>query len=315
MPAGQVGIRPLRRAHRDSAAALFAETHPERAYETARWDEPGESTMWLRRAVAVAGTPERVVGYGALWQVWRHKFRIDLAVAAEHRRCGIGGLLLDWLVDQAHTAGAATVQARADSDWVPSLAFLHHRGFSETMRMHRLVLDVAAATLAPFADVERRLAAQGITLTNLADEHRRIGDACWVLLCDLHNDAREGWPNPDPDPGPAQPSTIEEVRRLHDRGDRDWPVPCFLAVRDGTYLGFAGSPGTAVRPSLRGLGIATALKVRVIVAARQQGITTLRSASGNPAMLKVNERLGYRRTTTEVRLVRPLVGAVSPGRG
>ncbi len=181
------------------------------------------------------------------------------------------------------------MQARADSDWVQSLAFLHHRGFSETMRMHRLVLDVAAATVAPFADVERRLAAQGIVLTNLADEQRRIGDACWMLLCDLHNDARDGWPNPDPDPGPPQLATIEEVRRLHHPGDRDWPIPCFLAVRDGEYVGFAGSPGTAVRPAFRGQGIATALKVRVVVAARQRGVTTLRSSSGNPAMLKVNE--------------------------
>jgi GNAT superfamily N-acetyltransferase len=125
-------------------------------------------------------------------------------------------------------------------------------------------------------------------------------------LCDLHNDARDGWPNPDPDPGPPQPSTIEEVRRLHVPGDPDWPLPCFLAMRDGQYLGFAGSPGTAVRPSVRNRGIATALKVRVVIAARQRGLATLPSATGNPAMLKVNERLGYRRTGTEVRLVRPL---------
>jgi GNAT superfamily N-acetyltransferase len=263
--------------------------------------------MWLRRYVAVAGTPERVVGYGALWQVWRHKFRIDLAVVAEHRRRGIGGLLLDRLADQARTAGAATLQARADSDWVQSLAFLHRRGFTETMRMHRLVLDVATATLAPFAGVEHRLAGEGIVLTTLAEEHRRIGEACWALLRDLHNDARRGWPNPDPDPGPPQPATIEEVRRLHQPGDPDWLLPCFLAIRDGEYLGFAGSPGTAVRPSVRGRGIATALKVRVVTAARQRGLSTLRSASGNPAMLKVNERLGYQRTSTEIRLVRPLV--------
>jgi hypothetical protein len=80
MQGRQVAIRRLRRAHRDSAAALFAATHPERADEPAGWDEPGGSTTWLRRVVAVADTPERVVGYGAAWQVWRHKFRIDLVV-------------------------------------------------------------------------------------------------------------------------------------------------------------------------------------------------------------------------------------------
>jgi GNAT superfamily N-acetyltransferase len=63
-----------------------------------------------------------------------------------------------------------------------------------------------------------------------------------------------------------------------------------------------------VLPALRGRGrgIATALKVREVAAAQQRGVLTLDGATGNPAMLKVNERLGYRRTSTEVRLVRPL---------
>jgi hypothetical protein len=72
------------------------------------------------------------------------------------------------------------VQARADSDWVQSLAFLHHHGFSETMRMHRLVLDVATATLAPFADAEHRPARarrlEGIFRPN-GDNPIRTGNA------------------------------------------------------------------------------------------------------------------------------------------
>jgi len=48
------------------------------------------------------------------------------------------------------------------------------------------------------------------------------------------------------------------------------------------------------------------LKVREVAAAQKRGVLTLEGATGNPAMLKVNERLGYRRTSTEVRLVRPL---------
>ena len=39
-------------------------------------------------------------------------------------------------------------------------------------------LDVATATLTPYAGIERRLAAEGIVLTTLADEQHRIGDAC-----------------------------------------------------------------------------------------------------------------------------------------
>ena len=96
------------------------------------------------RYVAVSGAGQRIVGYGGLWPVRPGKFRIDLVVAPGYRRRGIGGWLLDGLTSQARAAGAATVQARADSDWAQALAFLRHRGFSETMRMHRLVLDVAS---------------------------------------------------------------------------------------------------------------------------------------------------------------------------
>jgi GNAT superfamily N-acetyltransferase len=178
------------------------------------------------------------------------------------------------------------------------------------MRMHHLVLDVANADLRPFAGIERRLAAGGIVLTTLAEERDRTGEACWARLSDLHNAAHEGWPDPDPSPGPGlgqeELRTPEEIRRLYPLYQQGWPQLCFLAVHGEEYVGFVGPLGTAVRPALRGQGIATALKVREIAAAQERGVSTLDGATGNSAMLKVNERLGYQRTSTEVRLVRPL---------
>jgi len=307
MPEHQVGIRRFARAHREAAAALFAAAHPERADEPAAWGA-SRGSAGPRRYVAVTGVAERIVGYGGLWPVRPGKFRIDLVVAPGYRRCGIGSRLLDLLTGEARAAGAWTVQARADSDRAQSLAFLQHRGFSETMRMHRLVLDVANADLRPFAGIERRLAADGIVLTTLAEERGRTGDACWANLCDLHNAAREGWPDPDPGPGPGQEElhTPEEIRRLYHLHQQDWPGLGFLAVHGEQYVGFVGPLGTAVRPSLRGRGLATALKVREVADAQERGVSTLDGATGNLAMLKVNERLGYQRTSTEVRLVRPL---------
>jgi GNAT superfamily N-acetyltransferase len=190
------------------------------------------------------------------------------------------------------------------------VAFLSRRGFAETMRMHRLVLDVANATLEPYAGVEARLAAEGITLTTLEDERHRIGDASWDRLCSAHHAAREGWPDPDPDPdpGPARPPAVAEFRRMYEEYARllPEPEPCILAVHGEEVVGFTCPVGTGVRPALRGRGIATALKARAIAAARERGPARLYSTTGNPAMLKVNERLGYRITTTEVRLVRRL---------
>ena len=68
----------------------------------------------------------------------------------------------------------------------------------------------------------------------------------------------------------------------------------------------AGSGGTAVRPEYRGLGIATALKASCIRWAAAHDVRCLATSSGNPAMIRVNEKFGFRRTYEEVRTVRRL---------
>lgn len=294
-----VQIGPLTPAHRAAAVALFVASHPERADEPADWDD---ASRWPRRFGSVTGST--LIGYGALWPVRPGKFRLDLVVASERRRRGVGGRILERLTADALASGALTLQARADDDRGESLAFLRHRKFAETIRMHRFALDIARANLEPFAGVERRLVSEGIEFTTLDDELRRRGEACWVDVCDVFNASREGWP--DPDPSEAEPSTPDDVRRLHEQLSRRWPQPCLLAAQGEQYVGFAGPFGTGVRPAMRGRGIATALKVRAIAAARQRGESRLSSSSANPAMLRVLERLGYERTGTEVRLVRAL---------
>jgi GNAT superfamily N-acetyltransferase len=297
-----VQVRLPRPSDREAVVALLVGAYPERAGELARWDDQ----VW--RWVAAEGA--RVVGCGSFWPVRLHRFRMDLAVVSERRRRGIGGRLLGVLASAAEAAGAATLQARTESDRPEVLAFLNRRGFAETMRMHRLVLDVANATLEPYADLEGRLATAGITLTTLGDEQRRIGDASWHHLSLAHHSAQEGWldPDPDPDAGRDPPLAVAEFRRKYEEYAQllPEPEPCILAVRGDVVVGFTGAIGTGVRPALRGRGIATALKARAIIAARDSGLPTLFSTTGNPAMLKVNERLGFRVTTTEVRLVRRL---------
>ena len=80
----------------------------------------------------------------------------------------------------------------------------------------------------------------------------------------------------------------------------------FLAVRDGRYVGFTGALGTAVDPAFRGQGIATALKLRAVSYARDHGLVTLHTSSGNPVMLRINEQLGFQPVSTEIRLVKTL---------
>ena len=299
-------IRPLRPGDCQAAAALFAAAYPARAGETVDWRDGG-AVRSSRRFVAAAGSPQRVVAYGAIWRVRPGKFRMDLVVSPGWRRCGIGGWLLAHLGDQARIAGAATLQARAEDDGGESLAFLVARGFVETMRMRHQVLHLAEARLAAHAGLAGRLACGGIVIGALEDEQNRVA-TFWQRFCDLFNAAREGWP--DPDPGPVDALTPQEFQRHYRTYEADPGAGadrCFLARREDLYLGFTGALGTGVRPDFRGQGIATALKVRAINDARDRGVATLGTSTGNPAMLRVNERLGFRTTSTEIRLIQTLL--------
>jgi GNAT superfamily N-acetyltransferase len=300
-------IRAIQPHDYESAIALFAATYPDRAREVDSW-AAAERLEAARRWVALADASEQVIGYGSIWHVRLDKFRLDLMIHPDWRRRGIGAQLLLHLVECARRVGAATLQARAEDNADDALAFLHRRGFVETMRMHRLALRVAEADLTPFADLEAQFAARRIVITTLHDE--QAGDsACWEKLCELYNATRSGWP--DPDPGPTEMLTVDELRGLFTRFDIV-PGAFFIAKRSDAYLGFTGATGTGVRPMDRNQGIATALKVRAIAYARDHGCATLRSASGNPAMLRVNEKLGFRRTSTEVRLVKKLQAREGP---
>ncbi|GLZ28554.1 hypothetical protein Lesp02_07440 [Lentzea sp. NBRC 105346] len=275
-------VRGLGPADHRAAGELFTAVYPLRANEVGGWTDAG-------RYVAIDA--DRVIAYAALWPFQSDGHRMDLVVAPDQRRRGAGSRLLELLAGAARAAGSITLQARVDDTWRESLAFLGNRGFAETMLMHRQVLDVADATLEPFDHIENTLRTSGIVIKPLpADSLAEFGDVMRA--------AAEGWPDPDPRPV-REPLTDAELEpRTPD---------CFVAVHGDRYVGFTGPfAGTGVRPEYRGRGIATALKVRAVRLARSRGVVAMATSSGNPAMLSVNERLGFRRTTTEVRLVRRL---------
>jgi mycothiol synthase len=296
-------VHTLQPVDRGAAARLFSDAFPLRANEVRTWRE-SPSAKSPRRYVARVGRSDQVIAYSALWAFRPGGKRMDLVVAPDFRRRGVGSQLLTGLEREAAADGAITLQARADDTWIESLTFLRGHGFAETMRMHRQVLRVDEATLDH--TVEPRLARQGVTITTLEREEARE-PSCWTRFRDLLRAAQEGWVSPDPRPEPDPPGSPEEFRQHFQRVAAIYPGEgCFLAVQGDRYVGCTGGIGTAVHPRFRGRGIATALKVRAIGYARDHGVSTMSTSSGSPAMLHINERLGFRRTSTEIRLVKPL---------
>jgi GNAT superfamily N-acetyltransferase len=201
-----------------------------------------------------------------------------------------------------------TLQARAGSEDTQSLRFLLARGFVETMRMHQQILQVADADLSGQEHLVAQLADRGIVLAPLEDELAQRQD-CWEEYCRLFNAARQGWPDPDPGPGPLAALAPADFRRRYQTAERQYrpgAAAGFLAAQADHYVGFTGALGTAVDPAFRRQGIATVLKYRAVLSAREHEVATLSASSGNAAMLRANERVGFRLTSTEVRLVRTL---------
>lgn len=305
---------PLTPAHVADAAALLGETYAHRAHEPERWGlrSPNDEHRWI-----VLAPDASIVAYLALWVVQTTQFRMDLIVRPSSRGEGLGASLLDFLIDRAREAQATSLQARPYADSTHALSLLASREFRETMRMIGLELtDVAPVSLPTSASLEHHLAAKGLRVTTLADESK-TDDHSWQKLRDANQAAQFGWPDPDPRPDgkPHEPETVDEFRkRAHAFGMI--PEACFIVSDGERYIGYsaltvdnaartqAGSGGTAVRPEYRGFGIATALKARCLRWAQEHGVRRLATASGNPAMVHVNEKFGFRRTYVEVRLVK-----------
>jgi GNAT superfamily N-acetyltransferase len=294
-------VRPYATRDADAAAALVAAEWPHRASEAEqlrRGELDPEAKRWAA-ADPLGGGP---VAYAALWRVRGDRFRMDLLVAPEWRRRGIGEEMLRRVLAAAEGEGAATLQARAYESAEDAIGFLHRRGFAATMRMVGLALDLRTIDPDRLAAYERAAIGQGFAITTLADEQRR-DPASLHRLNELYDAAREGWPDPDPRPDPPEPIGYDAFLRLLDEFPTD--AESFFIARVGDrYVGFTGSLGTAVHPAFRGRGLATALKARLALHACEIGRTLLETSTGHPAMLRANETIGFRRTYTEVRLVR-----------
>jgi len=308
--AAGVILRPL--ADRDYAAVgrivsltlgrPFGETEKR---EHVREYEPGRFVHgWL----IAEHSDDGVVGYAWYHQIpWSFhpaKFGIRLAVHPDWQRRGIGRSLMDRSLDAVLERGARRIQAVAREDWIRSTAFLQRYGFVEHARSFESRLQVAQCDLTPFAGYADRVAQSGVVLTTLQEELRRDPD-CLPVVYQLHCTLDVDSPRDDPEP-PAPPSYETFLATS---------VHSPLALLDGYFLAKIGemyvgesvlkrnaSDGawlhqelTGVVSAFRGLGIATALKLKTIELAQRRGYGEIqtRNSDRNGPMLAINAKLGF----------------------
>jgi GNAT superfamily N-acetyltransferase len=225
---------------------------------------------------------------------------ISVRVLADHRRRGVGTALFRELSGVARADGKSELVFSARHDDPDSLEYLGKRGFVEALRMRESVLDLAEAETAftPPAGVE------------LVPFEAELDEAVYEVALDVARDV------------PTAQESFEIGSLDQWRADQVPPTTLrlcsFVAMADGWPVGYAvlieGKRGealhsmTGVRRAWQRRGIALALKQAQIDAAKAAGLRRLRTANAvqNP-MLRVNERLGYRRDVEWIHLRGPLL--------
>lgn len=237
-----------------------------------------------------------------LWSHHPRRFEVTVRVLPAAQRNGIGKALYAHLEREVSAHEPVALLAFAREDWARAIRFAEDRGFVEKNRDWGSELDLSSLDTSRLPDLEARLSAEGYRIVTLTAYPGSV-EACDRELYDL-----------DQVLGPDIPSTFPG----NPIGYEDWrrsilDIPGFmreavmLAVHDGAIMGLsyvthrAADPEcahtgfTGVRREHRGKGLATALKLRSLAWAREQGYRRVWTMNNriNVPMLAINRRLGF----------------------
>jgi hypothetical protein len=265
------------------------------------WETAGPSWVVERFVVERSGTAS---GFA-----FTEHPRWDLA---ERRWASVGGdlwpaerhnldALFSAMEERALAGGADILRARANEDDPERIATILRRGYREDRRGKRWELDLAAnrERLSAMAEASReRMRREGIRLLTLADDsdHEKYSKV-WRMSEEATQDI--------PRTLPHVPESLEDylhwIKAPDMREDRFWiarmsddivgvSVLSFPPVR-----GLVGTAWTATSRSVRGRGVARALKCETLIQAIALGVDRVRTGNdaANDPILHINASMGY----------------------
>jgi GNAT superfamily N-acetyltransferase len=217
----------------------------------------------------------------------------------------------DWL----RSEGVVTAVARVREDFKHEVEELVRIGYREVRRMRFSELNLIAnrkALLAEAGQQRLKMRAQHVAMMTLSDD----GDPDrLVKLHEMTIAAEQDIPSTVP--FPRQPFD-EWVHATFDdpgvRADRFWIAREGEAIVGLSYLDFPPVRGlpwtafTATSKTVRGRGIARALKYQMLAQAIELGCERVRTANddANAPMLHINAEMGYRLVASSIELHRDL---------
>lgn len=222
-----------------------------------------------------------------------------VTVLPDKRRRGVGLALYREVSAWARSRGIDSLSTRVAEDDVESLEFARRRGFVESGRERRLVLDLTGVAPEPPPPPD------GIEIVRWADRPE--------LVDGIHEVALEAHPD------------VPGSEDWSGEGHEEWlgrqrPEHMFVALAGGQVVGFGRVSMNAARPrvavhgmtgvkrAFRRRGIAEAIKRAQIAWAASEDFERLEAMNElrNEPILQLNKRLGYREAPGRISLRGPL---------
>jgi mycothiol synthase len=302
----------------DAMARIFSRNEPRQpvsAEELRRWNdmstEPPDRVNW-KIVVEEKGSGEAVgiaeLRHGA-WDYHPHKFWSGVSVDPDHQRRGIATELYGRLEPEARTRGAHLLWSGAAADHPGGMRFLERNGFTERRRTWVSSLELATADLSVFPDRTEALERGGVRLTTIAQEGEKLPEVRERLFRLVSIAGRDV-----PRMSEFTPITFEQFVAFDLEGPGVLPEATFVARVGEEYVGMSSlerdlaKPDTlrvgftGLRPEYRGRGIASELKRRAVLYARDHGyrfLVTFNDSLNRP-IWAINERLGFRQQVVRV---------------
>ncbi|ACO46992.1 GNAT family N-acetyltransferase [Deinococcus deserti] len=311
-----ITVRPVHDTEWDAAARAYTAALPHdpiSGHELRKRDEEQRAWGYVAGVMVAVDAGGEVVGSASYFQdpgaYHPQRFTLEFAVVPQAQGQGAGAALWNALDLCLCKAGAQSVRVLAREDHPVAPGFLTRRGFVGDKRYFTSSLNVTTFDDAPYKALDDRLALLGVRILSLADlREARVPDLSRRLHA-LMSDVRGDVPR-------AEPATPLSFRVFEEAvlGDPGLLPDAYLVAGHGdTLIGqtvlfrSGASPDlltglTGVSRDWRGKGVATALKVAAIRAARTLGAALIRTdnASDNAPMLAVNDRLGFVRDPASV---------------
>ena len=305
----QIQIRPFRGGDREAVTCFQNRDWPPHLWETvAEWERADarrpKTEVRLRLCAADADT-NTAVAYLGIGDRSTSAYRkegvctLGLWVDRDWRRQGLGGALYERAEAFARERGAQRIQThfRLFQSDEPALHFFRTRGFVETDREVPALLDLTTFDPAPHV----RPLPEGLRLLSLAEagdteENRR---RVYALDGLIHPDL------PTHDTLPELPDFAQWNKMLQgpefdpravilaEEAQGAWVGLSVLGFQEHTHVGWTNITG--VRREWRGRGLATALKLKAIQAAKDRHCLLILTENheDNAPMRAVNRRLGF----------------------